>query len=261
MGINEAKDLIIITSIIFLTAPIAIVTYILVYNQKKRKFFEEKDLLKKKFEEEILKTQSEVREQTLQTIGADLHDNIGQLLSLSSLTLHSINLEDKNRATIKIDTAQAIITQAIKEMRALGQFIQGDNLVNLGLVKAIENQLGWVEKSGRFEVEFIRDGEAPSLTHHGKDLFIFRMIQEILNNIIKHSQAKKIKIKIRFSDKAFQLYMEDNGIGFDLDENFKDLPGMGLKNIDKRVEILGGNFNILSNLGKGTIINIFIPYP
>jgi signal transduction histidine kinase len=258
---QKIKFIVLFTILIFLLAPIAIIIYIIVNNQKKRKFFEEKNQMKQAYETEIIKTKSEVREETLQTVGGDLHDNIGQLLSLTSLTLHSIDMEERERTQVKIDTAQAIIAQAIKEMRILGQLIQGDQLVNLGLVKAIQDLCHWIEKTGRFQIQFLIQGEIPNENNHSKDLFLFRISQEILNNIIRHSQAKEIKIKLAYENSLLNLEIMDDGIGFNVEEQLYDLPGMGLKNIDKRVEIMGGKLNIVSHLGKGVIINIFITYP
>lgn len=261
MANEDLKKLVLIGSIVFLLAPFALIIYLLVNNQRKKRFFEKKLLLRESYEAEIVKTHSEVREENLKTMGADLQDNIAQLLSLASLTLNSIDIEEKTRALIKIETAQAIIAQSLKELKALDQLIQSDPLVNLGLVKDIENYINWIKKSGRFEVIFSSEGETPKLPDQNINLFIFRMLQEILKNIILHSQAKVIKIKIHFDPSQYRMEIEDNGIGFNVEENLYDLPGMGLKNIQKRVKILGGRLIIKSNLGMGTIINIFIPYP
>src|SRR5476651_340066 len=91
---NEVKQLIIIATLIFLIAPAFLLLYIFIYNRRKKKNIEKKEQKKLNFEAEIVKTQLEIQEQTIQTIGTDLHDNIGQLLSLTSLTLGSIEPGD-----------------------------------------------------------------------------------------------------------------------------------------------------------------------
>ena len=105
--------------------------------------------MKLTFDTELIKTQMEIREQTMQTIGADLHDNIGQLLSLTSLTLSSVGLDDKDKAREKIDAALDLTLKSIKEMRLLGKLRHGEQLIGLGLAEAIRQEINWIEKSGR----------------------------------------------------------------------------------------------------------------
>jgi len=221
----------------------------------------EKALMQLTFDAEITKTQLEVQEQTMQTIGADLHDNIGQLLSLTSLTLNSIELKNAPKARQKIDAAIDLTLRSIKEMRLLGKLLQGDQLVVMGLSAAISHEITWIEKSGHYKVIYTNDGEMPAVSSPDKDLILFRILQEILNNIIKHAKATEINIKLDYQEAVLQLQVTDNGVGF----NSADLPaeksGMGLQNIQKRAGIIGGEATILSNPDKGTTITVFIPYP
>jgi two-component system NarL family sensor kinase len=222
---------------------------------------EEKAQMKLIFDSELLKTQMEIREQTMQTIGADLHDNIGQLLSLTSLTLSSVELDNSAKAQEKIDAARELTIQSIKEMRLLGKLLQGEQLIGLGLDEAIRYEINWIEKAGKYEVTYVTEGERPVLNNPDKDLILFRIQQEILNNIIKHSQAKEISIKLGYSEPGIRLQIIDNGAGFNVHELPEEQKGMGLRNIQKRAEIVGGEIFIQSQPGEGTCIEIFIPYP
>src|SRR5476651_399557 len=130
---NEVKQLIIIATLIFLIAPAFILLYIFIYNRRKKKHIEEKAQMKLNFEAEIVKTQLEIQEQTMQTIGADLHDNIGQLLSLTSLTLGSIELNDLTKVREKVNAAIDLTGRSITEMRQLGKLLQGEQLIASGL--------------------------------------------------------------------------------------------------------------------------------
>src|SRR3569833_2855451 len=150
MADYEIKELIIITTLIFLIAPAFLMLYIFIYNRRKKKHMEEKEQMKVILEAELLKTQMEIQEQTLQTIGTDLHDNIGQLLSLTSLTLNSIELDNPDKAQQKVDAAIELNLKSIKEMRQLGKLLHGEQLVKLGLEEAIRSEINWIEKSGRF---------------------------------------------------------------------------------------------------------------
>ncbi|MCO5950026.1 sensor histidine kinase [Mucilaginibacter flavidus] len=261
MGNTDVKELIIYVALIFLIAPTFLLVYILVHNRRKKRHIEEKALMQLTFDAEITKTQLEVQEQTMQTIGADLHDNIGQLLSLTSLTLNSIELDGDKKARKKIDAAIDLTMRSIKEMRLLGKLLQGDQLVGMGLDEAIKYEINWIEKSGKYKVNYTNDGEMPAASSPDKDLILFRILQEVLNNIIKHAQATVISIKLEYQDSVLRLQVNDNGIGFNHDDLQPGQTGMGLLNIQKRAGIIGGEATITSNPNEGTTISIFTPYP
>ncbi|HEY4327057.1 MAG TPA: ATP-binding protein [Mucilaginibacter sp.] len=217
--------------------------------------------MKLTFEAEIAKAQYEVQEQTMQTIGADLHDNIGQLLSLTSLTLNSIELDNLAKANEKINASIDLTLRSIKEMRLLGKLLQGDQLIALGLSEAIRHEVSWLERSGKFEIIYNPTEEMPAANNPDKDLIVFRILQEVLNNIMKHASATEICIKLEYIDQQLKLEIVDNGIGFDAENLPVEQRGMGLHNIQKRAAIIGGEANIISNPGEGTRVTIFIQYP
>jgi two-component system NarL family sensor kinase len=258
---NDIRGLVLITTLVFLIAPTSILIYISVYNRRKKRHIEEKALMQLTFDAEITKTQLEVQEQTMQTIGADLHDNIGQLLSLTSLTLNSIELENAPKARQKIDAAIDLTVRSIKELRLLGKLLQGDQLVVMGLSEAISHEITWIEKSGHYKVIYTNDGEMPAANSPDKDLILFRILQEILNNIIKHAKATEINIKLDYQEAILQLQVSDNGIGFNSENLPTEQCGMGLRNIQKRAGIIGGEATVLSSPDEGTTITVFIPYP
>lgn len=258
---NRLTFLIILGTLIFLIAPIFLLLYIASYNRRKKKHIEEKAQMQQTFAAEILKTQLEVQEQTMQTIGADLHDNIGQLLSLTSLTLNSIEINEVNKAQQKIDTALDLNSRCIKELRLLGKLLQGEQLISNGLTEAISNEITWIEKVGQFQVEYHAENSCPERGNPDKDLLVFRILQEILNNIIKHAFATQINIKLDCRNSCLQLLVEDNGIGFSTDHVPGKQEGMGLHNIRKRAELMDGEIDIASRPGTGTCITLKIPYP
>ncbi len=241
---------------LILLISIIIITSILYHNRKRSHKI---DLAN--FQNTLLQAQLETREQTMQTIGADLHDNIGQLLSLVSQTLGSIDIDDAGKAQQKIDSALDFTKQSIKEMRLLGKLLQGGQLIGMGLCEAIRHMINWIEKSGQYIVNYDIEGEQPAQNNPDKDLILFRILQEVFNNIIKHSKATEISIKLTYGQSEIRLQVFDNGMGFDIGNLPDDQKGMGLMNIQKRAEIVGGRFFIQSQQCEGTCIEIFIPYP
>lgn len=239
----------------------SVIYFVILYKNRQIKNKRDKEHMQFTFESELVKTQFEIQEQTMQTIGVELHDNIGQLLSLTSLTLNSIELDSPEKAQQKIDAAIELNLKSIKEMRLLGKLLHGEQLVRLGLEEAIRHEVSWMEKSGKFLVVYEVDAENPGYNNPDKDLILFRITQEILNNIIKHSGASEIHVKLSYVDTGIQLRIIDNGAGFNIDELQEEQKGMGLKNIQKRAEIVGGTIFIQSQRGEGTCIDMFIPYP
>ncbi|HZY37812.1 MAG TPA: ATP-binding protein [Mucilaginibacter sp.] len=258
MGI---QTLTLIATFIFLIAPVFTIIYIVIYNNRKKRFIQEKRQLELTFVTELTKTQLEVQEQTLQTIGAELHDNIGQLMSLTSQTLQSIELDNETKARQKIDESIGLTVRSIKELRLLGRLLEGDRLMAGGLVDAIRQLVGWMERSERYNIIYTAGDEIPANGNADKDLIIFRISQEIFNNIAKHAAATQIIVDLDYGEGMLKLRISDNGVGFAADEASPGSHGMGLHNIRKRAGIIGGETNINSDQGKGTQIIISVPYP
>lgn len=250
--------LITITTVIFLIAPAFLILYVSVYNKKKAKHLEEKKVLKETFELELLKSQIEVQEHIMQTISTTLHDNIGQLLSLTSMTLSTIkpgHLQDD-----KIKTAADLTVRAIQELRQLSKMMNGQELTKKNLGHAIVYELDWLKKGTDYQILF-SDHTTHSIPEHSdKELILFRLFQEIIGNIIKHAQATIITIIINQTQEFLSLQVKDNGIGFNVDERISNSEGMGLSTIAKRVNMMNGKYTINSYHKAGTEISVSIPY-
>jgi signal transduction histidine kinase len=255
---KELIFLIFVITIIFLLAPIFLISYITVYNKKKAKLLEEKEELKKVFELELLKSQIEVQERLMQNIAGNLHDNIGQLLSLTSVTLSSIAAENPHQEKIK--TAGELTIRAIRELRQLSKKMSAQELIRQNLGHAIAVELDWLEKGTEFKISFEDKTTHSNKECADKELILFRLFQEILSNIIKHAQASVITIILEQVPGLLSLNVKDNGKGFVLEEKIKEGSGMGLFNIGKRARMMNGTLSISSNPGSGTEILVSIPY-
>lgn len=217
--------------------------------------------MNQKFEAELLKTQIEVQEQTMQTIAADLHDNIGQLLSLTTLTLSSIDLEHQQKAEKKIGDSLTLLNKSIQELRELAKVLHGEQLIAQGLGHALQQECNWLKKTEAFQLQFNNQLSDVKNSSPQKDLIILRLVQEIFNNIIKHAQAKNIVVDVYLNHEMLYLEVKEDGIGFDYENIQKEKMGMGLASLQKRVSMINGNIKINSVPQKGTAIHIQIPYP
>jgi signal transduction histidine kinase len=256
---KEIISLIGLTSIIFLIAPLFLIVYVLSYNRRKKKHQEETMLMQKNYETELLKTQMEVQEQTLKTVAYDLHDNIGQLLSLTTITLPTINQNDSENTAGKIALIEDLTLRSIKEVKALSRLLHGEEIVSRGLKSAIEFELEWLKRSDKFKIEF-EHSIAPYNIDSAKETILFRLFQEIINNIIQHAKATEININLATTTESLRLKISDNGIGFNVDEILNRKAGMGLHNIIKRSAMIDGTASIISAPSEGATITINVPY-
>lgn len=248
-----------LATLIFLMAPAFLVVYILVYSRRKKKLQDEKAEMRLNYEAELMNSQLAMQEQTMQTIGADLHDHIGQLLSLASLTLGSVEIRDDQRATEKVNSAIEITSKCIAELRHLGKLIQCQQMADEGLYYALQQEIAWLEKTDRFRIRLAFDDVLNSITCEEKNLIIYRVIQELVNNIVKHAGAKEIELSLMYNESKLYLSVSDDGKGFDPEKPEKR--GMGMFNIHKRIGLLNGQVKINSRPDEGTKVSIIIPYP
>ena len=248
-----------LTSAVFLIAALFLIIYVMSYNRRKRKHANEKILLQRTFEHELLKTQMEVQEQTLKTIAYDLHDNIGQLLSLTTVILSTINLDDRQKSSEKIAAAGDLTKRSVKELRDLSRILHSEELLSRGLVDAIVYELEWLKRSDRFKLAYSHHFDQAE-RHPDKEVIVFRLFQEVISNIIKHARATEINIALLHDGGVLTLAIDDNGIGFDVAEMSRHPAGMGLQNMEKRAAMINGAILFNSGPGRGTSITITIPY-
>ncbi|MBD1393347.1 sensor histidine kinase [Mucilaginibacter glaciei] len=232
--------------------------YVLLYNRNKKKHAEEKMAMQVSYETELLKTQMEVQEQTFKTIAYNLHDNIGQLLSLMTITLSSVNVNDTARTAEKIATVEDLTKRSMKEVKALSRLLQGDELLGKGLTTAIEAELDFLQRSDRYKISFTRFADIV-FDDSSKAIIVFRLFQEIVNNIIQHARATEIFVTLEQVSGMYKIIMRDNGIGFNVDEKISSKTGMGLLNITKRAALIKGTAYISSIPDQGTVIILNIP--
>lgn len=220
----------------------------------------EKELIKKEMSETILKTQLEIQEQTLKIISQEIHDNIGQVLSLAKLNLNTIELNRPDELQEKIFDSKNLVSKAIQDLRDLSRSMNTDSIEATGLVRAIQYELDMIRKTG-FSTELNTEGSVIRLEPQ-KELIVFRIIQEVLNNIMKHSEATEIKTDINFTEKGIKIIIKDNGKGFDLrplNENDNSRFGLGIRNMHNRAKLIGADFSMNSTIGKGTLVVVIIP--
>ncbi len=233
---------------------VALVSFVILlsylFTARKNKLLKEKELLHAQFQQELLRTQLEIQEQTLKTISQEIHDNVGQVLSLAKLNLNTL----PNSSEPKIQDTKNLVSKAINDLRNLSHSLHGDIIAELGLQESIANELKILESTKAFETELNVTGTVFKINPQ-KEMVLFRIVQEALNNCIKYSEAKKITVLMQYQPQLFMLQVQDDGKGFDAEKN----TGIGMKSMLNRAQLIGGSFNLQSVLEKGTIITIELP--
>jgi two-component system NarL family sensor kinase len=249
--------IIIIGTLVLLVVSVFIIYLLLYLKQRQIVSNQEKANIRVQFEHEILKAQNEVKNNTLQQIGQELHDNIGQLLSIARINLNVMEeMKLDTEALDYIKQTNEIVLLSIQEVRSLSKSLDGDLIQQFGLVESISFDLQRIRKTNKFLTEIIVEGESYSLGYE-KEIVLFRVTQEILNNMIKHSAATNVTVSVRYGDQHFSLSVKDNGKGFDyaamMDRSIGD-SGSGLRNIVRRCKLIGAECIYETSVGSGTSV-------
>ncbi len=256
MGLLSQEVYIIIFSSLFvLLLMVAVILMVLVYQRRQIKFIREKESLKMQYQNQLLESQVEIHEQTLKNISEEIHDNIGQMLSLVKLNLNTFPGNLETSVQKKIDETEELLGKVINDLRDLNHSMHGDKISAIGLAGSLEKELNIIKRTGKFETEMLVEGHVYHLEQQ-KEVILFRIAQESLNNAIKHSLAKKISIQLRYSPKSLLLTIQDNGSGFDMSQQNALLTGLGLDSMKNRAALSGANFVVHSSLGKGTTVTV-----
>jgi len=260
-GLNNNKgaatqDLVLFISTIVLILLVIIVIYFFsIFQKRKNSLLLHQKEAEKKFERAIAETQIEIREETLRNISWELHDNIGQLLTLAKIQV-DVAKEDPNRLSEVTET----ITKSLTELRALSKLINPDAIKSLSLTEAIAleverfNRLQFIEATLSSNTEIrILDDKA--------EVIIFRILQEFFSNTIKHSKASKLMVNVRYDQEKLVIQAKDDGVGFDMkDLKTKKRIGIGLCNMQNRAKLINAEVSLDSAKGKGTAINLTYHY-
>jgi len=226
-----------------------IIYFLFLYKRKQVEYEWEREQAKQL----LLKTEIEIKEQTLSYISRELHDNLGQIASLIKINLGMVNLSEDNSDFDKIKDSRGLIKSLILDIKSLSTTLKGENLQRFGLVEMIKKDLTRLEKISHIKVDFVCENKLPELPSE-KQVFLYRMTQEVFNNILQHSGATKAKLFISVSNNVnIELKFIDNGIGFDVNTNEA---GNGLINLEERCKLINATLVINSVVGKGTEIKI-----
>lgn len=263
----ESSKLLFITSVsiavIFLTVFFfLLVIYIVLEKitsiQRKAKHTKEMTKLKHNYEQALLRSQLEIQEETLRHISQEIHDNIGQILSLAKLQLNTLPVTPMAENQEAISNSKELVSKAITDLRSLSKSLHPDRVNELGLEENIRHELEMLQKTRQYQTHLQVNGSIYKIPVQTQTI-LFRMVQEAISNIIKHANASSVVIIMDYEPAQFCLIINDNGIGMDVHAAAGPERGIGLKNMQNRSGIIGASFKILLTDGGGTSIRICLP--
>ncbi len=200
----------------------------------------------------------EGQEKERQRIANDLHDDLGGLMATVKLHFDSLHSKVKDDTDELYKKTNKLIDEAYLKIRAIAHAKNSGVIAKQGLLKAVEQMANKVSSANHVIIE-VKDFGLDNRMENSLELTLFRIIQELIANIIKHAQATKAHIHLTNHGDTLNILVEDNGVGFKDPKIIANSEGMGLKSIDKRVAHLEGTLHIESEPGKGATVIIDIP--
>ncbi len=240
-------------SMVLLFFVIITIIFAVRYQNRKRARLIEMQRLKHETESEILKSKLEAQEETMNQISRELHDNIGQLMNSSKLFV-SITKRSLSNSIEELNLAEETISKAIVELRALSKSLNKDCLEKFNFIENINAEARRINATKQFEMS-VSHPEVIDLPAE-RQLVLFRIVQEAIQNSLKHGHASKLQIKASMQDSLLTVAVEDNGKGFDLTDTAK--PGFGMNSIKHRASLMRGTAKWTSG-NQGTCVKIEIP--
>jgi signal transduction histidine kinase len=206
------------------------------------------------------------QESERQRMARDLHDETGQALTAIGLGLRGLEsqlAQDPEKAAGTLHELQGLTADSLRELQRLMADLRPSHLDDLGLAAALRWYAAKLEERYPIKVRVDTAGTEQPIAEAAK-IATFRIIQEALNNIIRHAEARNALIALDFADKGVRVRIRDDGSGFDLERlrrtQSSSRPPLGLAGMQERASLLGGMVTVQSEPGKGTLIEAFVPY-
>jgi signal transduction histidine kinase len=255
----KQKNIYLISSFTFIT--LGLFSGYLIFNKQKVKqqirLKEEKILQQDLMVKEVLLAEEKERRR----IASDLHDGVGQTLSAALLNLNGLNsslkLSDFTQNQQLIEKSIWLVEESYKEMRSISHQMTPNALIKYGLISAVQEYINAVNQDN-VNISFVTEGLVQKLDENVESV-IYRIVQEAISNAIKHAYAKHIHVGILKDEEGIIISIEDDGLGFSINEVKNNSLGIGIKNMQNRIASLKGTLEIDSRPGKGTFLNFQIP--
>ncbi len=250
---KEIQIVILVTAILFFTVFGMILFFLYVFQRKKTDYLLKQREQEQKFSEILVRSQMEIKENTLKSIAWELHDNIGQLLSLAKMELNILSMQNQITPE-KIQNVAQLVGKTLQEIRMFSRILNQDVINSIGIKQAIQIEVDRLNRL-QFLNASLKVKGTPVDIDSRDEIILFRIVQEFFSNTIKHSKAKNLNVTLQYDNNHLIISLQDDGVGFDKD---RVKQGSGMLNMSGRAEMIHTRLNIQSGL-EGTIVTIDYP--
>jgi signal transduction histidine kinase len=246
-------EVIAVGTILTLLVAAFMVSFVIKHRKKRNEFIREKLKMETEFEKQLLQSRIEMQEYTYSALSKELHDNVGQLLSTSRMLLGLTERTLPNPPDTLL-TANATLGEAISELRSLSKSLDKEWLEQFSFTDNLQTEISRINAGNGVLAEFISSDHLPLAS--GEQIILFRIVQEAIQNAIKHGHPKNMRVEIKQEENNFCITISDDGTGF---TNNEKAAGMGMTNMKHRTNLLGGTISWNSIPEQGTTVYIFLP--
>jgi len=257
VGNSQLLPLFIFGTLLVTAFAVAVIFSLVIQKQRQVKARLERQRLEFHYNQSLLNTKIEVQETTLTMLSQELHDNVAQVLTAGVMQLNpAVELMQDEQGKAILNAAKKTIKSAISDIRLLSHSLNTGLVEHRDTGEAIQDELTRIEAFSKIRCK-LQSEEEHDLPPEQR-LLVFRIVQEALQNILKHAKASSITVAISSTDEQYRLQITDDGIGFNVQDG-RLSNSLGMNNIRERTSLMRGTLNILSAPGKGTTLDLQIP--
>lgn len=251
----QVAVLIAIGTVGMLLLAIAIILFMVIYQKRMIQEQLKRQELEADLQQKMMQAELESQENERRRLAADLHDSIGGMLSAIRVGLFTIS---KQAPELNIEQTKQMLDDTISSVRRISRDLMPSTLERFGLIHAIKEMCERFSSTTQLPIHFHEQGSVDGLDKN-KELMLFRITQELINNAIKHAQATHLNINVEATDKLM-IVAEDDGVGFNLDDKHGlNRKGLGLFSIQNRSSLLGASLEFEKDRKKGTRVTVTLP--
>lgn len=245
-------------SLVFLA--VLVINLLLVGRNRRLKHRTQVVEMKSNYEKELMKTQVEVAENTLNDIARDLHDDVGQMLTFSIIQLNNIRTDSNPVFENKLSEVRVSVQNTLQSVRSISKTLSNDYISSFGIYESLQRLFERLTRQGILQPTLIFP---PALLFRSRsnELFAFRIIQELVSNTLKHAHATSVSLKVTEENNLLTIEYRDNGTGLppEMLEHDQLSASLGFTNLYKRAEMMKGTLEIRANAGEGFYLQLRFP--
>lgn len=223
----------------------------------RKRLLEEKTNLQLEHQKTLMRAVVDTQERERKVIAQDLHDGIGQLLSAAIINLDAVISQASLNPAQSLNTTNELIEQAVSDVRTMTKSLMPNVLKDFGLIEALHKLSDLMKNVSSIDIVFSAHGVELDLSEQ-IEINLYRIVQEVVNNALKHSQGSEISIQLFSRNDELIIQIEDDGIGFNLNKTLTDRSGLGISNIQNRIDLINAELDIDTRPNHGCSYSIIL---